>query len=146
VTDGVVNMTNSTVADNASPGFAPAAVFVGTFGPGSATLNVINTIIGENSLEGCFLAPFGAGAVAINSLGSNLFTDGTCFPVASDQIVASTGLQPLAGNGGPTLTMALAAGSPAIDAADGGACPATDQRGVSRPQGAGCDVGAFEAD
>jgi beta-glucanase (GH16 family) len=146
LTDGVVNMTNSTVADNASPGSGPAAVFVGTFGPGSATLNVINTIIGENSTEGCFLAPYGAGAVAINSLGFNVFTDGTCYPVGSDQVVGSAGLAPLAGNGGPTLTMALEVGSPAIDAADGGACPATDQRGVSRPQGAGCDVGAFEAD
>jgi len=49
----------------------------------------------------------------------------------------------LADNGGPTLTHALLAGSPAIDAALG-ACPAIDQRGVVRPVGGGCDVGAVE--
>ena len=52
-------------------------------------------------------------------------------------------------NGGPTRTMALLAGSPAIDAIPRGAngCGtriATDQRGVARPQGQGCDIGAFE--
>jgi hypothetical protein len=35
-------------------------------------------------------------------------------------------------------------GSPAIDAADAALRPATDQRGVVRPQGAACDVGAFQ--
>jgi hypothetical protein len=45
-------------------------------------------------------------------------------------------------NGGPTQTRALAAGSAAIDA--GGACTATDQRGVARPAGASCDSGAYE--
>jgi hypothetical protein len=52
----------------------------------------------------------------------------------------------LAANGGPTLTHALVTGSPAIDAspADTG-CEPTDQRGVTRPQGAACDIGAFEA-
>jgi CSLREA domain-containing protein len=60
-------------------------------------------------------------------------------------------LGPLAGNGGPTPTLALLAGSPAIDAGNpltpgsgGGACEATDQRGVRRPGGAVCDIGAFE--
>ena len=50
----------------------------------------------------------------------------------------------LADNGGPTRTRALLAGSPAIDAASATDCPATDQRGVARPQGAGCDMGSFE--
>ncbi|MFL6261388.1 MAG: choice-of-anchor Q domain-containing protein [Thermoanaerobaculia bacterium] len=60
-------------------------------------------------------------------------------------------LGPLAGNGGPTPTLALLAGSPAIDAGNPsppgsgtGACEATDQRGVRRPGGAACDIGAFE--
>ena len=56
----------------------------------------------------------------------------------------------LADNGGPTLTHALLSGSNAID--DGiNSCPdhngaplATDQRGVARPQGNACDIGAFE--
>jgi hypothetical protein len=52
----------------------------------------------------------------------------------------------VAGNGGPTPTVALVEGSPAIDAADNITCLATDQRGVRRPQGDGCDIGAFEFD
>ena len=48
-------------------------------------------------------------------------------------------------NGGPTETMALLAGSPAIDAGDIESCADTDQRGVPRPQGETCDIGAFEA-
>jgi len=50
----------------------------------------------------------------------------------------------LADNGGPTETRALLAGSPAIDAGDAEGCPKADQRGVARPQGAACDIGAFE--
>jgi hypothetical protein len=53
-------------------------------------------------------------------------------------------LAPLAANGGPTLTHAIGATSPARDAADLATCLATDQRNVVRPQGSGCDIGAFE--
>lgn len=53
-------------------------------------------------------------------------------------------LGPLQNNGGTTPTHALLPGSPAIDAA-ALACPAADQRGVTRPQGPRCDIGAFEA-
>jgi hypothetical protein len=53
-------------------------------------------------------------------------------------------LQRLASNGGPTLTHALSPNSPAIDAGDNAQCPDTDQRGVPRPVGSGCDIGAFE--
>ena len=142
ITDGVVNLVNSTVADNVSPPSAPAAIFVGTFGDGSATLNLGNSIVANNATEGCFLAPFGPGPVAINSLGFNVFSDGTCFPVGSDQIVGDAGLGALSDNGGPTQTQALLPGSPAIDAADNALCPATDQRSVARD--ASCDVGAYE--
>ena len=61
-------------------------------------------------------------------------------------------LGPLADNGGLTLTHALLATSPASDAADpatpgsgGTACPATDQRGETRPAGIACDVGSVES-
>lgn len=50
----------------------------------------------------------------------------------------------LGDHGGFGATLLPAAGSPAIDAGDAAACPATDQRGVPRPQGAGCDLGAIE--
>jgi CSLREA domain-containing protein len=55
-------------------------------------------------------------------------------------------LAPLAANAGPTQTMRPQAGSAAIDQvpAAGAGCPATDQRGVPRPGGAACDIGAYE--
>ena len=49
-------------------------------------------------------------------------------------------------NGGPTLTMKLLAGSPALNIRTGGLQPGIDQRGVARPQGSGCDAGAFESE
>ncbi len=52
-------------------------------------------------------------------------------------------LGPLADNGGPTLTMALLPGSPAIGAADSAAAPPTDQRGFPRPPDS-ADIGAYE--
>jgi LPXTG-site transpeptidase (sortase) family protein len=59
-------------------------------------------------------------------------------------------LSGLADNGGPTQTMALQPGSPAIDAGDAAVCAATpvgnrDQRGVIRTLGASCDIGAYES-
>jgi len=60
-------------------------------------------------------------------------------------------LGPLQVNGGPTETHALLSGSPAIDhipvldCTDTGGTPiTTDQRGVARPQGSSCDIGAYE--
>jgi hypothetical protein len=46
--------------------------------------------------------------------------------------------------GGATQTIPLLLGSSAVDAGDDSLCPATDQRGVARPQGAHCDIGALE--
>ena len=50
----------------------------------------------------------------------------------------------LADNGGFTMTCALASGSPAIDGGAAPGAPSRDQRGVSRPQGGGFDMGAYE--
>ena len=50
----------------------------------------------------------------------------------------------LANNGGSTQTLALLTTSPAINTASALNCTPTDQRGVTRPQGSGCDIGAFE--
>lgn len=61
----------------------------------------------------------------------------TANPIFQDPL-----LQALADNGGPTLTMALSAGSPAIDNGASG-CPATDQRGELRNDEQ-CDIGAYE--
>ncbi len=73
----------------------------------------------------------------------NLCDDVSC--VGATQTTASAvALQPLASNGGPTQTLALAVNSVAINAGSDAHCPVTDQRGTSRPQGVHCDVGAFE--
>ncbi len=75
----------------------------------------------------------------------NLAPDGTCgFTLPGDPL-----LGPLVDAGGPTLVHVPAAGSSAIDAIAPGSLssctsPSLDQRGVSRPQGSGCDVGAVE--
>ena len=77
-------------------------------------------------------------------------TLGIGFSPGATDIVPSEGLgailnTTLASNGGSTRTHALVAGSPAIDASpDDADCAATDQRGVRRPQGPACDIGAFE--
>jgi hypothetical protein len=61
-------------------------------------------------------------------------------------IKADPKLAPMADNGGPTPTMRLQPGSPAIDQVptSGAGCPQTDQRGVARPGGAACDIGSYE--
>ncbi|MCA9988269.1 MAG: hypothetical protein KDE59_28375, partial [Anaerolineales bacterium] len=85
------------------------------------------------------------------SAGFNVFTaiaGCTVAAAASDQFNVDPLIGPLADNGGPeiTLTNALSAGSPAVNAGDAATCPATDQRGVARPAGAACDAGAMEYD
>lgn len=84
-------------------------------------------------------------AQIIESTGHNLDSDGSCFLTAvGDLPERDPMLAPLADNGGPTQTQALLRGSPAIDAAAIDGCPRRDQRGVVRPQGSACDIGAFE--
>jgi hypothetical protein len=81
----------------------------------------------------------------ITSLGHNLEKGNTCgLNQPGDMVNTDPRLGPLQDNGGPTLTMALAAGTPAVDAADPACGEPVDQRGITRPQGARCDIGAFE--
>jgi CSLREA domain-containing protein len=81
-----------------------------------------------------------------NDLGNNIDQDGVCgLDASGDESGVNPDLAPIADNGGPTPTEALLHGSPAIDAGNDAACPVTDQRGIARPQGAHCDIGAFEA-
>jgi hypothetical protein len=107
-------------------------------------LNLRNTIVAGN--EATF-EPDIAGSVT--SLGHNLIGRMSSFATAAgDQIGTLAApldpkLGPLQDNGGPTRTLALLLGSPAIDAGISTDIP-TDQRGVARPQGTALDIGAFE--
>ncbi len=80
------------------------------------------------------------------SLGSNLSDDDSCPFTASGDIQNSTNIDVAApaDNGGPTETMLPALSSDAVDNAACGVSSAADQRGISRPQGPACDIGAVE--
>lgn len=81
----------------------------------------------------------------VTDAGYNICSDGTAgFTSTNSSNNTNPLLGPLANNGGLTQTIALLAGSPAIDKIPSG-FPPTDQRGVVRPQGAAADVGAYEA-
>jgi CSLREA domain-containing protein len=137
-----MHLRNVTISDN-------TALYDGSDGISHAAESVHtleNTIIGDNNGGNC------AGDATIVSLGHNLDSDGSCgLGDPTDITGVSPLLGPLQDNGGSTLTHALQPGSPAIDAGDNGVCPATDQRGESRPQdgdadgNSDCDVGAYEA-
>jgi hypothetical protein len=104
------------------------------------------SIIAGSSPDNC------ANSGTITDAGYNLEDDAaaTCgFSSGNHDLVGSNpDLGTLAGNGGPTQTLALLSGSPAIDVipATSPLCqsPAADQRGVPRPMGAKCDIGAYE--
>jgi hypothetical protein len=74
----------------------------------------------------------------------NLIRSGTGVPASLIVSTADPLLGTLQNNGGPTPTLALLAGSPAIDAAGTTGVPAIDQRGFLRPAGPAADLGAFE--
>jgi CSLREA domain-containing protein len=139
-----VNLTNVTVADNSAG--AGSNMRIDDDGPG--TIGVFNSVVanGRNS-DNCNVVPNGS----IQSRGNNIDSGSSCgFTSSGDQQSTNPGLQPLANNGGPTRTHALASGSPAIDRGNNNGCPSTDQRGAARPAdgssggSAVCDVGAFE--
>jgi hypothetical protein len=152
--EGEIRMTNCTVSGNSAPEGAGignngemwlSSVTVSDNTPdGISSINVgvtrlLNTIVAGNAVADCF-------GVDFITQGHNLDSDTTCMldPVMNDLLGLAPLLGPLAANGGPTFTHALLPGSPAIDTgAAGGDCPATDQRGVARPQGPACDIGAF---
>jgi len=109
-----------------------------------------NTIVAGNTATTSNPDCRDSSAGTFSSLGHNLTGSATGCPAADTDVqvepaaVFADVLGSLQNNGGNTPTHALLPGSPAVDAGDGAACPATDQRGVTRPQGAACDIGAFE--
>ncbi len=133
---GRVTLTNSTLSGNGALRYG-GSIYNHEYG----TLNYANTII-ANSTSAADCANGGTIGTNVN----NLVEDGSCAAALSGDPL----LGPIVNNGGPTQTMALLAGSPAINAGDATRCDdvATvnklDQRGVARPQGTACDIGAFE--
>ena len=141
---GTTTLTNCTVSGNSS-----------TSGGGidnvSGTVNTGNTIVAQNTATTS--GPDALGTVA--SQGNNLIgaTDGSSGWVSSDLIGTIAQpldplLAPLNNYGGPTQTMALLPGSPAIDAGNNDLVPTgitTDQRGFLRIVNGTVDIGAFES-
>ena len=126
-TAGAMDLHSSTINNNSGGGVSAP---VGTIG-------VTNTIIANNSDGDCLKG--------VTSHGHNLDSDGTCGLIGPGDIAgADPLLGPLQDNGGPTFSHGLLAGSPAIDAGDIADCGIYDQRGVTRPRGAVCDIGAYE--
>ncbi len=99
-----------------------------------------SSILAYHALVNCF-------GVAGGSQGYNLEDGDSCGLIEpTDLIDTDPWLAGLAMNGGITLNHALNPSSPAIDSGDPDRCIDVDQRGVSRPQGLGCDRGAYEAE
>ncbi len=105
-------------------------------------LRIRSSIVANNPGGDCF------GRSGFTAIGINLDSDSSCdgftMPGRNPRLAA------LDNNGGPTRTHALRNDSPALDAADacfdafGFSSIFEDQRGIARPQGIGCDLGAFE--
>jgi large repetitive protein len=152
------SLSNSTVSANTAD---PGQGVVQTYACSSGTVSYVTFAGNSNALgischdvrvTGTILSdstdgPNCVGAAPVETTGYDLDSGTSCaFGLPTDLTSTDPRLHPLADNGGPTMTMALRSGSPALDhggtAASG--CPATDQRGVPRPQGPACDIGAFE--
>jgi hypothetical protein len=140
-TSGVfVNVTMS--GNRAQPGYAFGDPLPQTYG---STITATNgTVTLTNTILMCAAGETNVWGTVVDG-GHNICSDGSAgFTLESSMNDTDPMLAPLADNGGPTPTVALLLGSPAIDAGNRSVAPGVDQRGVSRPQGSGCDIGAFE--
>jgi hypothetical protein len=140
---GTLVINNSTFSGNIAAGGKGG----GIFNVKGSTVVLQNSIVVHNTGGNCH------GAVTSN--GYNLSSDSTCnFDSAGDLNDTDPELGRLRNNGGPTKTMALLPGSPAIDSGNPSGCTdgaghllKTDQRGEPRPDkedSGGCDRGAYE--
>ncbi|HLB38251.1 MAG TPA: choice-of-anchor Q domain-containing protein [Gemmatimonadales bacterium] len=138
---GTLTITNSTITGNRIEG-AWWSTNAG-LGNNAGTTYLSNTIVAnQTSGTDCWNYTGGGGGPIISN-GHNLESGTSCgFTGTGDLQNADPLLGALADNGGPTRTVALLSGSPAIDA--GSCVQATDQRGMVRPQGSACDIGAYE--
>ena len=135
-----ISMINNTITVNQSSFVA--------LGGGGIFGNIATATLSGNILSGNLVEGQPADCNLLNGTyitDHNLQSDNSCsFTGPGDQTGVNPLLGPLTDNGGPTDTYALLAGSPALDAGNNSTCPAADQRGVTRPQGPFCDMGAFE--
>ncbi len=136
---GAVTVTNSTIVSNTA--VAPGGG-ISNFG-GAVTL--LGTVDAGNTANANCNGP-------VTSIGYNLDSGTACgFSQTTDLTNTNPLLGPLQNNGGPTPTLALLPGSPAIDHGETAAlgCPARDQRGLPRPDetsdNGACDIGAYES-
>lgn len=139
VANNQTGLLNSQLTNNTSPPPPPPPPVIGQ----EASLSVQNSIVANN-------ADYNCSGTIVNG-GYNIDSAATCAFAAANNSLSNTDpkLGPLALNAlGTTQTYALQMGSPALDRvpSGGAGCPAVDQRGVTRPQGPGCDVGAYESE
>lgn len=107
-----------------------------------ASIDMVGSIITSNQPNRTLLCSDDEGDGTLTG-SHNLTSDPNC----QGRIASPTGIDSvLADHGGHTQTHALLAESNAINAYTGTECPATDQRGVVRPAGAFCDIGAYESE
>jgi len=106
---------------------------------GEGTTTIRNSILANATTN-----PQTLGSIA--DRGHNLCSDNSCgFGDNTSLNNVDPMLDPLADNGGPTLTMLPRGGSPAIDGASRNHSTITDQRGFARGRGSRPDIGATEA-
>ena len=118
---------------------------------GSSGASIFNFLLGSVTLKNVLLNHGAGGANCFNSSsaiisqGFNISSDNSCeLDQVSDQQNVDPLLGSLADNGGATWTHMLLQDSPAIDEGMCVEIVPMDQRGVARPQGSGCDIGAVE--
>lgn len=136
----IAQLFNTSLAGNSTNGQG-GNIYIGANTSNHLTLK--NTLVAAGSPNNCD-AP-------VASQGYNLESANSCgLAAAGDRINTAPQIGPLQDNGGPTRTLGLLTGSPAIDTAQNSGCPATDGRGITRPFDgnadgtATCDIGAFE--
>ncbi|MEP7042754.1 MAG: choice-of-anchor Q domain-containing protein [Dokdonella sp.] len=144
-------IANSTVTGNFDGLLAGAGLL---FADASLALEVRSSIFSSNSSCDICSPPLLSDIATLDSLtpltvtGNNNLIRAVASTVSlpSDTIAGDPLLFPLANNGGPTQTMALGAGSPAIDAGNNAMALGSDQRGsgFARVSGPAADIGAFE--
>lgn len=141
---GMTTILNCTITDNGNTSVASGAVGGLRVAVGSA-VNIKNTIVANNIVAGTSIPDVGGSVNSQfnNLIGASMGSSG--FSTTNDLLDVNPQLSPLAANGGTTRTQALMTGSPAIDAGNNTGAPATDQRGVARPQNTIVDIGAFES-